>query len=314
MPSRFSRVRLLSAVALLLLAAPVRATVVGVQPSATPGPAGTVFPQVMRDAAYFDALWCSGAMCPGATEATMTGLTVFNFGTAASPSALSAIHWRGGGGGYVYAGQPMTYAGLYTVDGGTYPAWTWSGVATFGPDPCATNCLTTLWLDVDISAAAAPGDTIRLGIGTSGGGLVGGLSDSLGGTAPAAVVRGDTLVVGVDVKVTAGYPLQMAVSGDVVQFTACWSNYSAATAFGFTMTDAIPEGTVYYPDMPANHYCGSTSGFGAATVAYSTTTNSPGAYATLTGPASTAVKFLRWTIPEVRVQTTGCVCFRVTVQ
>ena len=121
-------------------------------------------------------------------------------------------------------------------------------------------------------------------------------------------------VVGADVKLTKQPPLQVSASGDVVQFRICWSNYSTASASTFTITDAVPNGTVYAPDVLSNHFCGATKGFGAAAAAYST--DGGIIYTTIPagGPATTGVTTLRWTIPLVGVATTGCACFRVTVQ
>ncbi|MEK7767318.1 MAG: hypothetical protein AAB368_13895, partial [bacterium] len=111
-------------------------------------------------------------------------------------------------------------------------------------------------------------------------------------------------VVGADIKLTKMPPLQVSASGDTVQFQICWSNYSTATGSAFTITDAVPNGTVYLPDVASSHYCGATKGFGAATVAYST--NGGAAYTTLPagGTAATPVTHLRWTIPTVGVATT----------
>ncbi|MEK7767423.1 MAG: hypothetical protein AAB368_14430, partial [bacterium] len=123
------------------------------------------------------------------------------------------------------------------------------------------------------------------------------------------------IVVGADVKLTKQPPLQVSASGDIVQFKICWSNYSTASASTFTITDEVPNGTVYFPDVLSNHFCGAAKGFGAATAAYSITGNNPADYAAMPagGPATTAVQYLRWTIPMVGVATTGCVCFKVTV-
>lgn len=122
------------------------------------------------------------------------------------------------------------------------------------------------------------------------------------------------MVVAADVKLTKEPSLQIAASGDTVRFKICWSNCSSATASSFTITDAVPNGTVYAPDSPFNHFCGATKGFGSATVAYSTAATSTG-FTTMGGvvPQPPNVTFLRWTIPSVGVMTTGCVCFRVTV-
>ncbi len=121
------------------------------------------------------------------------------------------------------------------------------------------------------------------------------------------------LVVGVDVKLTKEPPLQIAASGDLVQFKICWSNYSSASASNFVITDQVPGGFTYVQDQAQNHFCGATKGFGAATIAYSTTDSSPGAFQTMPGAGVTGATWLRWTVPEVGVDTTGCGCFKVRV-
>ncbi len=120
-------------------------------------------------------------------------------------------------------------------------------------------------------------------------------------------------VVGVDVKLTKEPRLQVSASGDVIQFRICWSNYSTASAANFVITDQVPNGFTYSQDTSANHFCGATKGFGAATVAYSTTGNNPGDYATMPAGGTTAATWLKWTVPEVGVLTTGCVCFKARV-
>ncbi|MEK7766957.1 MAG: hypothetical protein AAB368_12040, partial [bacterium] len=120
-------------------------------------------------------------------------------------------------------------------------------------------------------------------------------------------------VVGADIKLVKWPPLQVSASGDIVPFRICWSNYSTATGSSFTINDAIPNGTIYVPDVLSNHFCGATKGFGAATAAYSTDGGIGYTSMPVGGPATTGVTNLRWTIPTVGVMTTGCVCFKVTV-
>ncbi|MEK7767055.1 MAG: hypothetical protein AAB368_12535, partial [bacterium] len=68
------------------------------------------------------------------------------------------------------------------------------------------------------------------------------------------------LIVGADVKLTKEPPLQVSASGDTVQFKICWSNYSTASAASFTISDQVPDGTIYVPDVLSNHFCGATKG------------------------------------------------------
>jgi uncharacterized repeat protein (TIGR01451 family) len=124
------------------------------------------------------------------------------------------------------------------------------------------------------------------------------------------------MVVGVDVKLFKEKRLTIAASGDTVQFKICWSNYSSASAFSFVITDAVPEGTTYVPDTVTTMDCGSTDGV-AMTVSYSTSAVSTppnGSFTTVpSGTLPGGVRWLRWTMPVVGVQTTGCACFRISV-
>ena len=128
------------------------------------------------------------------------------------------------------------------------------------------------------------------------------------------------MVVGADVKLEKRNKLSVAASGDTVQFWICWSNFSTATAYSFTITDAIPRGTEYVPELSNNALCGQ-DGPATATVslaqAISASTTPPNAafttIATGTSGSNTA-RWLRWTVRDVYVNSTGCVCFKVLVQ
>jgi len=126
------------------------------------------------------------------------------------------------------------------------------------------------------------------------------------------------MVVGADVRIEKRNKLTVAASGDTVRFQLCWSNYSSATAYSFTITDAIPRGTDYYPEDPANAICGqngpatasvimAAGGASGTTPPAAMTTYNPG-----TPPPSTT-RWLRWTISHAYVNATGCVCFKVLV-
>jgi uncharacterized repeat protein (TIGR01451 family) len=122
-------------------------------------------------------------------------------------------------------------------------------------------------------------------------------------------------VVGVDVKFFKSPPLQVAASGDTVRFKLCWSNYSTASAFTFVVTDAVPMGSVFLPEATvAGLDCGSTDGV-ALGVSYSTLTSPamPAAASFSGGNPIAGTRWLRWTIPVVGIQTSGCACFRAVV-
>jgi len=121
------------------------------------------------------------------------------------------------------------------------------------------------------------------------------------------------MVVGVDVKLTKTPQLTVGASGDIVRFSVCWSNYSSASAFTFVITDAIPMGTVFVPEAgTAAFNCGNTDGL-APLVAYSLTASvTPPATFTESNPTA-GTRWLRFTLPMSGVQTTGCVCYRVSI-
>ncbi len=125
-------------------------------------------------------------------------------------------------------------------------------------------------------------------------------------------------VIGVDVKLAKEPRLSVAASGDTVRFRICWSNYSATSAFAFTITDAIPMGTTYVPDTATNSMCGAPPGV-TADVAYSLATSAtpPPPASFVTVPPATllpaGVRWLRWTIHDVTVNATGCACYRLSV-
>ncbi len=123
------------------------------------------------------------------------------------------------------------------------------------------------------------------------------------------------MVVGADVKLFKEPRLSVAASSDTVQFKICWSNYSSASAFSFTMTDAVPMGTTFLPEAGTWGFdCRSTDAVGILT-SYSTATTAtmPAPASFTTGLPIATTRWLRWTVPMAGIQTTGCACFRVTV-
>jgi len=126
-----------------------------------------------------------------------------------------------------------------------------------------------------------------------------------------------TLVVAADVKLEKRKKLSIAASGDTVQFQICWSNFSSATAFSFTITDAVPMGTSYVPEVASTMLCSASIPVPGMTVYYSTatTTTPPGTFTSVPGTSSplSNTRWLRWAIRDVYVNSTGCVCFKVSV-
>jgi len=124
------------------------------------------------------------------------------------------------------------------------------------------------------------------------------------------------VVVGVDVKLEKQPRFAIQASGDNVVFKICWSNFSDASAITFVVTDAVPMGTNYTPVAgTANLVCGFPRGPAPVVdVAYSTATSTTPPATWSAGNPVTGTRWLRWTVKHVYVNSTGCLCFNVSVQ
>ena len=122
------------------------------------------------------------------------------------------------------------------------------------------------------------------------------------------------MVVGAAVNLTKQPGLALASSGDTVQFRLCWSNYSSATAFDLTITDAVPMGTNLVSGMVTDFICG-VKGDVDVDVAYSTATSltAPALFSAASPGIPGTARWLRWTVKDAGIKATGCVCFRVSV-
>jgi len=126
-----------------------------------------------------------------------------------------------------------------------------------------------------------------------------------------------TLVVAADVKLEKRRKLTVAASGDTIQFQICWNNVSVATAFSFTITDAVPMGTTYVPEIASTMLCWASVPVPGITTWYSTATSTtpPATFTSVPGTSSPLAntRWLRWTIRDVYANSSGCVCFKVSV-
>ena len=125
------------------------------------------------------------------------------------------------------------------------------------------------------------------------------------------------MVVAADIKLEKLKKVTVAASGDTVKFQICWSNYSSASGFSFTITDAVPMGTTYVPEIASTMLCQASTPLPSFIVWYSTavTTTPPATFTSVPGTSSplSNTRWLRWTIRDVYVNSTGCVCFKVSV-
>src|ERR1041384_5728736 len=100
------------------------------------GTNGMIFPNWRTlYAGSFDVWLCDG--CGSATE-QIKGLTVVNFGTA-GPGDITNVQFKISCSSQPGAEPPLTYAGVYGEDSGSYNAWTWNGTSA-DLNGCADLC------------------------------------------------------------------------------------------------------------------------------------------------------------------------------
>ncbi|MEK7474812.1 MAG: hypothetical protein AAB152_04165 [Candidatus Coatesbacteria bacterium] len=184
---------------------------------------------------------CDDITCAGCTTSNITGLTVFNYGTAAAPGDLAGAYFNYVCGGQVSAVYAMTYAGFWAVAGG-HPAWTWAGSLPLSTDPCDTSkgcwCFPSINLYADIGACPVDGSTIELAPAYNPVGLRGGLTDSCGTDAPGAPLGVETRYIGYVYKATDS---SVAAPGDTVTYTVYYGKPGAVALNTIWVTDSVPQ-------------------------------------------------------------------------
>ncbi|MEK7475735.1 MAG: hypothetical protein AAB152_08895 [Candidatus Coatesbacteria bacterium] len=239
-----------------------------------------------------------------------------------APFVKTGVHYDIIAPGVVFTGQSF-WITVVVIDSGGGTKADYCGTTTFtSTDPAskiensAMDGYNYTW-DSSWGCGSAPyDDGVRIFLNMS-------MSD-LGSQALIAVDTADgsitgiasILVVGADIKLEKRPPFSIAATGDTVQFRICWSNYSSASGFTFVVNDAVPMGLTFLPEGSAAALdCGNTDGV-PVTVAYATTASPavPAAASFTAGNPVAGTRWLRWTVPVAGVQTTGCACFRVTVQ
>jgi len=219
----------------------------------------------------------------------------------------------------IYASQPF-WITVVVMDSGGGTKTDYCGTSSFtSTDPTAQiqgsgmDAYNFIWSSAAACSSALDENGVKIFVGVIFNKL--GLQTLVGSDTTDGAINGlaTLMVVGVDVKLFKEPRLMIAASGDTVQFKVCWSNYSSASAFSFTITDAVPVGTTYVPETDTAMNCGSTDGV-TMTVGYSLDPTTPATtWATASGMLPTGVRWLKWTVPIVGVQTTGCACFKITV-
>jgi len=196
----------------------------------------------------FDVLVCYGCGYP---DEIIRGLTVVNFGTA-GPASFKGVYAQlqcPAGKGVVDSGLiPLTYAGMYVGDSGTYPAWTWAGsspdLGICDPMCVACNQLFTVDLYVDVAACPADQAIVELGFPVNSVAnpiWYGSITDDQG----CAVPWGDMS----SRKQTIEYVLKtgpnVAAPGDTVTYTVTYGMPGTAAISNVIVTDSLPPYTHY---------------------------------------------------------------------
>ena len=125
-----------------------------------------LFPNWYRaPVASFDVWECDG--CTPANE-NVRAITVVNFGSAVAAD-IANVYWVASCGATTTGTLTLTYAGVYAEDGGSYPAWTWSGsTIDLGacPDLCGTPpCGGVFTIDIYATIASCPGQNVTVSMG-----------------------------------------------------------------------------------------------------------------------------------------------------
>ncbi|MEK7767384.1 MAG: hypothetical protein AAB368_14235, partial [bacterium] len=155
--------------------------------------------------------------------ASLTGITIFNYGTASNPGLggavgdLAGVYWQLECGAGTIAMRTMTYAGLWVVGGSTYPAWTWAGPVALPNDPCTLcACYPSLQVYVDIGACPTDGTTVALGPGFNTVGNIGGVKDSCGTVGPSIATYAPPKQIAYVMKRATP---EVAAPGDTITYT-----------------------------------------------------------------------------------------------
>ena len=148
----------------------------------------TFFPNwKMAKAADFTIEVCDDLACAPDTNCPITGLTIWNYGTASGGPAsdITAVYFNlvcGTTNGWA----TLTYAGAWEDSSAiSRPAWTWSGSIPWAADPNNAKGGCTGYPDLHVYADIGPcptdGATVKLGIG---------FDDILDPASPGAAMRG----------------------------------------------------------------------------------------------------------------------------
>ena len=134
----------------------------------------------------------------------------------------------------------------------------------------------------------------------------------------AVSLAGPVLAASADLKLMKDPPLSVGGIGDTFEFRISWSNFSAESAQNLVITDRIPSPAAYVPEALGFSLEGSSVPLTYGVdwwAAYSTdpdTAVPPNAlFVTTPGTPPEGVYWLRWTIADVGVASSGTLAYRV---
>ncbi|MEK7475873.1 MAG: hypothetical protein AAB152_09630 [Candidatus Coatesbacteria bacterium] len=188
---------------------------------------------------------CDDTSCSWCPSASMTGLTIFNYGTASGGPLgdVKALYWQMVCGSSNSGLITMTFAGIWTVGVDNFPAWTWAGSYAYTQDPCtACLCGPSLFLYTDISSCPTDGATVELGPSYSDLGE-GGLTDNCWGTLPWGVTTDSTSKM-IRYVIKEGN-LDRAAPGDTLTYTVYYGRPGTTNITGIQVFDSMPPFTHY---------------------------------------------------------------------
>jgi len=172
------------------------------------------------------------------------GITVCNFGTAGSGD-FAGVYVQ------MYCGATnsglltLTYAGLYSEDSGSLPAWTWAG-STVDFQGCADLCgnpacggFFTADIIVDVAPCPTAGASVRMGFPTKN--FLGSVTDSMGCQAPSGDAGGPVDTIQYLYKLGP----DAAAPGDTVQFTVYYGKPGNSAISAIRIIDSVPDYTHY---------------------------------------------------------------------
>jgi len=243
-----ARLFLLSVLASGLLSRPVAADVYNsdMWDVGLVNPGTMVFPNWSKVwAGSFVIEFCDTCTDPDPTQ-VLKGVTVVNFGSAL-PSDVATVYWQVTCNSTV-AIYPMTYAGNYVADSGTYPAWTWNG-STINFAACNPLCVgctaAAVAVDLYVDIASCPQDGVSLNLGFPYHGLTntsygGSVMDNHGTAVPWDDLPGGSMNI-VHLLKTAS--VDTVAPGDTVTYTIYYGRPGVASLTSIVVFDTIPAYT-----------------------------------------------------------------------